>query len=767
MKIVSVGGGPAGLYFGILMKRLDAAHEVTVLERNRPDDTFGWGVVFSDETLSHFAQADPESHAAILDRFAYWSDIDVFVRGERLRSTGHGFCGISRRVFLNILQQRCERLGVRLVHETEVSGLESFADADLIVAADGANSRIREGLADRFRPEVQWGKCRFSWLGVDLRLPSFTFIFKQNEHGLFQAHAYPFDERTSTFIVECREETWRRAGLDQADEAATIGYAEELFREELGGRRLLGNRSVWRSFPTIRNERWHCGNVVLLGDAAHTAHFSIGSGTKLAMEDAMALAGAFRSLGCDDVPRGLHAYQEDRGSEVARFQAAARVSREWFETTARHVRLPPPQFAFSLLTRSKRITYDNLRRRDPALVESVTRLFAETNPHRDVQLPVPPAGAAGEGSPLEGAAVAAPLFQPFRLRGMTLANRLVVSPMCQYSCVDGAPDDWHLVHLGSRAIGGAGLVFAESTHVSAEARISPGCAGMYKPEHVAAWKRVVDFVHRHTRARIGLQLAHAGRKGACTRPWEGDRPLESGGWPLLAPSAIPYDAGWPVPRPMDRDDMARVRDEFVRAARMADAAGFDALELHMAHGYLLATFISPLTNRRDDGYGGPIDHRMRFPLEVFDAVRSAWPAAKPISVRISATDWKEGGLDGPERVTLARLLKAHGCDAIAVSGGQTVSDQQPVYGRMFLVPFSEEIRLEAGIPTMTVGNIRDADQCHTILAAGRADLCVLARAHLADPYFMLHAAAAYGHAEQYWPPQYWAARVLKGRPASG
>jgi anthraniloyl-CoA monooxygenase len=485
------------------------------------------------------------------------------------------------------------------------------------------------------------------------------------------------------------------------------------------------------------------------------------------MEDAMALVEAFRVLGGDDVLRVLRAYQAARAPEVARFQAAARTSREWFESSARRLCQPPLQFAFSLLTRSKRITYDNLRLRDPDLVERVTRFFAEANTHKDARVPLPPAGAASEPTLLAGSATAPPLFQPFRLRGMTLANRLVVSPMCQYSCLDGTPDDWHLVHLGSRAIGGAGLLFAESTHVSREGRISPGCAGMYKPEHLAAWKRVVDFVRRFSRARIGMQLAHAGRKGSCTLPWEGDRPLAEGAWPVMAPPPIPYETGWPTPRPMELPDMARVRDEFVRAARMADEAGFDILELHMAHGYLLGTFISPLTNQRGDAYGGPIENRMRFPLEVFDAVRTAWPAGKPISVRISATDWKEGGLDSDDRVALARLLKAHGCDVIAVSGGQTVSDQQPIYGRMFLVSFSEEIRVEAGIPTMTVGNIRDADQCNTILAAGRADLCVLARAHLADPYFMLHAAAAYGYQEQYWPPQYWPARILKGRGPSG
>jgi anthraniloyl-CoA monooxygenase len=751
MKIVSVGGGPAGLYYGILMKMLDPRHDVTVLERNRSDDTFGWGVVFSDETLANFAEADAVTHAAITRSFAYWSDIDILVQGQRVRSTGHGFCALSRRKLLGLLQERATAVGVRVRYEMEVEDPDVL-DADLVIGADGINSRVRDRYAEHFRPSLDGGNCRFAWLGTDLRLDSFTFIFKDTPHGLFQVHAYPFDAERSTFIVECREEVWRAAGLDGADEKATVEYLGRVFAEELGGHRLLSNRSTWRRFSTVRNERWQHGRVVLLGDAAHTAHFSIGSGTKLAMEDAIALAAAFKEHG--DGGAGLstvlEAYEALRKPEVARLQAAAETSLEWFEDSARRTGLPPLLFAFSLLTRSKRITYENLMKRDPALIEAVTGEFARA--------------AEVEGqTPAPAPATAPPIFQRYRLRGLDLANRIVVSPMCQYSCEDGTPDDWHLVHLGSRAIGGAGLVFAEATHVSREGRISPGCAGMYKPEHVAAWKRIVDFVHLHSRARIGLQLSHAGRKGSCRRPWEGDDPLTEGRWDVMAPSAIPYDLGWPVPRAMTRSDMDLVREQFVRAARMAEEAGFDVLELHMAHGYLLGTFISPLTNRRDDSYGGAIDSRMSYPLEVFDAVRAAWPADKPISVRISATDWKEGGLSSRERVTLARLLKAHGCDAIDVSGGQTVSDQQPVYGRMFQVAFSEEIRFEAGMPTMALGNIQDADQANTILAAGRADLVVLARPHLADPYFTLHAASRYGYEGQHWPPQYLPARTVKRR----
>ncbi|MGE0454985.1 MAG: bifunctional salicylyl-CoA 5-hydroxylase/oxidoreductase [Vicinamibacteria bacterium] len=759
MRIVSVGGGPAGLYFAILAKRQDPACEVLVLERNRPDDTFGWGVVFSDETLSHFAAADAETHDEIRRRFAYWTDIEILFEGERLRSTGHGFCGISRRVFLEILQRRAAGLGVEIRYETEVADVDALRrEFDLVLAADGANSRSREAHAPHFGTTIDWRRCRFSWLGLDRRLPAFSFVFKRSPHGLFQVHAYPFDERASTFIVECREEVWRRAGLDRADEAATIAFLSELFREELEGARLLANRSVWRAFPTISNRRWRLDNLVLAGDAARTAHFSIGSGTKLAMEDAIALAAA---IGREpDLGRALDAYEAERQPEAARLQRAAQTSLEWFESSARYLGLPPLAFAFSLLSRSKRITWDNLARRDPALVAAVAQDFARRNPHRDARVAVP-ADAPFAPAAASPAPAAPPAFQPFRLRGLTLANRIVVSPMCQYSSQDGLPNDWHLVHLGSRAVGGAGLVMTEATAVSRDGRISPGCAGIYEPEHASAWRRVVDFVHAHSRARIGIQLAHAGRKASSARPWEGGLPLREGAWPTLAPSPLAFDAGWPVPREMTRADMDRVRDAFERGARRAAEAGFDLVELHMAHGYLLASFLSPLTNRRQDGYGGDLAGRARYPLEVFDAVRAAWPAEKPISVRISATDWAEGGFSSADRVGFARLLKQHGCDVVDVSAGGTVPDQVPVYGRMFQVPFSDEIRNEAGIPTMAVGNIQDADQCHTILAAGRADLVVLARGHLADPYFTLHAAAAYGHDEQYWPPQY-----LRARPAA-
>ncbi len=751
MKIVCIGGGPAGLYFAILMKKAEPAHDITVLERNRPDDTFGFGVVFSDATLEAFAEADRETFEEITRALAHWDDIDIHYQGQVLTSTGHGFSGLARQRLLDILQRRCAGLGVRLEFEREVADPVPWADADLLVAADGVNSTVRAAAAEHFQPEIDWRPNRFVWLGTTCPFPAFTFIFKEDEHGLWRVHAYRYDEGHSTFILETTAETWRRAGLDRAGEADTAAFAERLFARELGGHRILTNRSLWRSFPTVRNRRWHWRNVVLIGDAAHTAHFSIGSGTKLAMEDAIALSRALAAR--RGVEAALAAYEEERRPQVESVQRAAQVSLEWFEQTERyHGRLEPIQFAFSLLTRSLRVTHENLRLRDPKFVETVDRWFAARAADQSgVTVPAQPPPP--------------PMFTPFRVRDVVLANRVVVSPMCQYSAEDGTPNDWHLVNLGSRAVGGAALVIAEMTDVSREGRISPGCTGMYKPEHVTAWKRIVDFVHAHTGARIGLQIAHAGRKGSTRRLWEGiDEPLPEGNWPLISASPIPYLPHSQVPKEMDRADMDLVREQFVRAARMADAAGFDWLEVHMAHGYLLASFISPLTNRRRDGYGGPLEGRLRYPLEVLAAVRAAWPDGKPLSVKISATDWAPGGLEADEAVEVARQLKAHGCDVVTVSTGQTVPDQQPRYGRLYQTPFSDRIRHEAGVPTMTVGNIATYADVNSILAAGRADLCVLARGHLYDPYWTRHAAWEQGY-DLPWPDQYVSVKGYTPRPS--
>ncbi len=749
MKIASIGGGPAGLYFGILMRKAFPEAEIAIYERNRPDDTFGWGVVFSDETLGGFEQADPESFAAIEKSFASWTDIETFYGGTCVRSTGHGFCGLSRKRLLQIFHARCRELGVRLEFQREIKDTAELAGADLILAADGINSFVRERHAEHFKPSIDWRRCKFAWLGTTKPLSAFTFIFKEGEHGLFQVHAYPFqvagqgeaEETLSTFIVECHEDVWRRAGLDHATEGDTLAYVERLFAEELAGHRLLANRSIWRSFPTISNERWVHGRIVLVGDAAHTAHFSIGSGTKLAMEDAMALAAAFREHGTDDVPRALQAYEQSRRLDVLKLQKAAQTSLEWFENSKRYVHQHPLQFTFNLLTRSKRITYDNLGRRDPELVRRVTEWFADQNGlERDADGKAPP-----------------PMFAPFKLRELELKNRIVVSPMCQYSARKGIVGDWHFVHLGSRAVGGAGLVFTEMTDVSPEGRITLGCAGMYSGQHVRAWKRIVDFVHENSDARIGIQLAHAGRKGSCSLPWEGDGPLTGDdAWRTLAPSPLPFAPGWHVPKEMDREDMDRVRDSFAAAAGLALEAGFDALELHAAHGYLLSSFLSPKSNRRTDEYGGDLERRMRFPLEVFEAVRAAWPVEKPIVVRVSATDWLDGtgGQTVDDTIAFARALQFRGCDAIDVSSGGNTPESKPVYGRMYQVPFAERIRYEVGMPVLAVGAIQGHDHANTILAAGRADLAVMARPHLVNPYVTLTAAAAYDYLNAPWPKQY-------------
>jgi anthraniloyl-CoA monooxygenase len=737
MRIVCIGGGPAGLYFALLMKKANRNHEVTVVERNRPDDTFGWGVVFSDQTMDNLASADPQTHARILDSFNHWDDIDVHFKGRTITSGGHGFSGIGRQRLLTILQERCDELGVQLVFQTEVTDDTPYADADLIIASDGANSTLRRKYAEFFQPEVEKRNCKYVWFGTHRLFDAFTFAFEETEWGWFQAHAYRFDRDTSTFIVETPEENWLNAGLDQMSADESVAFCERLFAKYLDGCALLNNakhlKSPWINFLRISNVNWSHRNVVLMGDAAHTVHFSVGSGTKLAMEDAIALAQALQQY--DDLPCALSAYEEARKVEVFRLQNAARNSTEWFENVKRYTRLEAEQFAYSLLTRSQRISHENLRLRDKQYVASVETWMAQ---HSGLPpKPIPP------------------MFTPFTLRDLTLANRVVVSPMAMYSCVDGTPDDFYLVHLGSRAHGGAGLVFTEMTCVSADARISPGCAGMYKPEHKTAWTHIVDYVHSRTPAKIAMQLGHAGPKGSTQLGWEDiDEPLPDGNWPLIAASAVPYGPRNQAPRPMTREDMERVKADFVRSASWADECGFDWLELHCAHGYLLSSFICPLTNRRDDEYGGSLANRCRYPLEVFRAMRKVWPANKPMSVRISAHDWAPGGNTADDAVIIARLFKEAGVDLMDVSSGQTTRQAKPVYGRMYQTPFADRIRNEVGIATMAVGAIYEPDHVNSIIAAGRADLCALARPHLADPYWTLHAAAQLGYTDMPWPNQY-------------
>jgi anthraniloyl-CoA monooxygenase len=741
VNVAIVGAGPAGLYLAILLKRDDPSHQVTIYERNRVEDTFGFGVVFSDETLENVGEADLETNQGMAAAAARWEDIEIHYRGTVMRSTGHRFAGVERKTLLELLARRAQLLGVEIHWRQEIRDLSDcgLGAADLIVAADGVASSIRDRLADQFQPQLDWRRNRFVWLGTTRPFPAFTFYFKPSPAGLWRTHAYQYAPGRSTFIVEAREETWKASGLGENDEQATVAYLEQLFKDELQGHPLLANRSIWRRFPTVRNARWHAGNVVLLGDAAHTAHFSVGSGTKLAMEDAIALAAALEVE--PSIPAALASYEAGRRPQVESLQRAAQASLEWFESVERYQDTEPLQFAFNLLTRSLRITHENLRMRDPALVAQVDRWFAEQAREQS-------------GSPLTLGPCPPPLFTPYRLRELVLPNRIVVSSMCQYRAEDGLPNDWHLVHLASRAIGGAGLVMTEMTDVSREGRISPGCAGMYLPAHAGAWQRIVEFVHRESEAKIGMQLSHAGRKGSTCVLWEGeDEPLPEGNWPLIAPSPIPYRPHNQTPREMTRGDMDQVLADFVRASRMADTAGFDLLELHLAHGYLLASFISPLTNRRTDEYGGSLANRMRYPLEIVSRVRAEWPQAKPLSVRISAVDWAPGGMEAHDAVEVARMVVAAGADIVDVSAGQTVPEAKPVYGRQFQTPFSDRIRHEARVPTMTVGNISSPADVNTILAAGRADLVVLARAHLWDPYWTRHAAAELGYPLP-WPPEY-------------
>lgn len=740
MRIVCVGGGPAGLYFSLLLKKANPACAITVKERNAPGETFGFGVVFSDETLAYLEDADPETAREIKQQFAHWDDIEVHVRGRSIRSRGHGFSGIARRSLLAILTRRAQALGVDLEYGQDISTLASLADFDVIVACDGVNSTLRREVETFIQPTMELRASKYIWLGTKQNFDAFQFFFEEFAGGIFQAHAYRFEQDASTFIVETDEATWHRAQLDTLPQPEQLQLLEQIFAAHLGGEKLTANRSRWAQFPTLRCQRWSAGNIVFMGDAIHTAHFSIGSGTKMAMEDAIALAKAMATEPSLDL--AFAAYEKERRVVVEKTQAAADDSLGFFEHTQRYIELAPETFAFRLLTRSKKIGYENLSVRDGAYVQSVASHYAEAA-----------ATELGASAPKQ---LRAPMFTPLQVRSVRLENRTVVSPMCMYSAQDGVPNDFHLVHLGSRAIGGAGLLLTEMTNVSAAGRITLGCTGLYSTSQIEGFRRIVDFVHAHSKAKIGVQLGHAGRKGATKLMWEGmDEPLTEGAWPLLSASAIPYYPHSQVPKAMDAQDMERVHAEYVTATKNALVAGFDWLEVHMAHGYLLASFISPLTNSRTDEFGGSIEARMRFPLRIFEAVRAVWPTHLPMSVRLSATDWHDEGLTPHDLVWAARALKERGCDLIDVSSGQTVAGARPkFYGRMFQTPFADQIRNDVGIKTMAVGNITTADQANTILAAGRADLILLAREHLRDPYFTMHAAEAAGFSELAWPLQY-------------
>ena len=742
LRTAVVGGGPAGLYFSILLKKARPDFEITLFERNTPQDAFGFGVVFSDETLDHFNDADAPTYEALTGVFRQWGDISVHHPGGRtFRSGGHGFAAASRRDLLEILTDRAYSLGVDLRFSADVVDLDSLPDADLIVGADGANSTVRSSLETHLRPTIDVRRNKYVWFGTPKVFEEFNFIFEDTPAGLIWAHIYPYSDQGSTFIVEVSPETWEGLGFDAtadqtflpgSDDEFALSTCEEMFSEYLDGAGLLGNNSKWLRFPTISCESWHHENLVMMGDAIHTAHFSVGSGTKLAMEDAIALSAAV--LEHEDLEEAFEIYEAQRRPEVDSLQRAAKASLEWFEGVDRYRDIEPEQFVFSMLTRSQRITYDNLRVRDAAFMDDVDVWYAGSS---DMDSTVPP------------------MFHPYRVRGVELANRVVVSPMDQYSAVAGMPNEWHFVHLGSRAVGGAGLVMTEMTCVSEEGRISPACAGIWTDEQADYWTTIVDFVHDHTNSKIGLQIGHSGRKGSTKLMWEGDnQPLDEGNWEVMAPSPIAYGPDNQVPREMTREDMDLVRVQHVASTERGDRAGFDWLELHYAHGYLLSSFLTPLANQREDEYGGSLENRMRYPLELFDAVRETWPEEKPISVRISATDWVRGGFDGDDAVTWARALKEHGCDLIDVSTGQTSADASPEYGRLYQTPFSDRIRHEAGIATMTVGAVSSIDDIHNILVSGRADLCVLARPHLVDPYWTMNAAIDLGYTDFPFPNQY-------------
>jgi anthraniloyl-CoA monooxygenase len=752
LKIVCLGGGPASLYFSILIKKSNPAHDITVIERGDRDSTWGFGVVFSDDTLRGFMEADAASYKHIVEQFAYWGGIDTTIHGKKINSQGHGFCGMSRLKLLNIFHARCDELGVNLRFNTDITDLDQLKmdDYDLVVAGDGLTSILRQAYSEEFGTTMDWRANKFCWLATSKPLDDFEFIFRKNEHGWWWVHAYRYEEGTTTWIVETSEATWAAAGMDTATEEDTKAFCEDLFSEDLDGHPIVINRSTWRTFPVVRNERLYHNNIVLMGDAVRSAHFSIGSGTKLAMEDGIALAGYFDECG-NDVGKALEMYQGIRKDEADRLQRTAVVSLSWFEHIDRYAAVQEAeQFTFNMMCRAKRVTYENLRLRDPDYIAGVDKWFAghakATTGYDDIDTDNP----------------TVPVFQPFRIGNMRVENRFQLSAMCQYCSKDGTPTDWHLMHYGERAVGGVGLLNTEMLCIAPDARITPGCSGIWNDEQIGEWKRIVAFVHTNSPAKICAQIGHAGRKGSTCVPWDGgiDEPLAEGGWEIVAPSPLPYLEHSAVPREVTVEDMDLITGQFVQAAKNADSAGFDMIEIHLAHGYLLSGFISPATNHRADEYGGDIEGRMRFPLRVVAGMRAAWPADKPISVRISATDWVAGGLGEEDMLAVARMLKDAGIDIINVSTGQVTKDEDPVYGRMFQSPYADQIRNEVGIPTIVAGNISTADQANTLIAAGRTDIVAFGRAIMNEPHFVLQAAAHYGYTGQYWAPQYFAGKFL-------
>ena len=752
LKIVCLGGGPASLYFSILMKKANPAHDITVIERGERGSTWGFGVVFSDETLKGFMDADAASYKRIVEQFAYWGGIDNKIHGKTINSQGHGFCGMSRLKLLNTFHDRCEELGVKLKFNTDITDVAQLEidKHDLVVAGDGLTSILRDAYKDKFQTTMDWRANKFCWLATTRPLDDFTFSFRKNEHGWWWVHAYRYEEGMTTWIVETSAETWATAGMDKVTEEETKAYCEEVFKDDLDGHPLITNRSLWRTFPVVRNENLYYKNIVLLGDAVRSAHFSIGSGTKLAMEDAISLTDYFKESG-DDVDAALEKYQSIRKDEADRLQRTAVVSLSWFENIDRYANVQiAEQFTFNMMCRAKRITYENLRLRDPQYIASVDQWFAEQ------------AKVETGFDDIDTENPTVPVFQPFKIGSMRIENRFQMSAMCQYCAEDGNPTDWHFMHYGERAVGGVGLLNSEMICTSPDGRITPGCAGIWNDEQTEKWKRIVDFVHNNSQAKFCAQIGHSGRKGATCLPWDGgiDEPLPQGAWGIVSPSAIPYLDHSVVPREMTIEDMDAIVADFVQATQNAERAGFDMIELHLAHGYLLSSYISPVTNRRDDDFGGDIEARMKFPLRVLQVTREAWPAQKPMSVRISATDWIEGGLTEEDMLATAAMLKAVPLDVINVSTGQVTKDEDPIYGRMFQAPFADQIRNEVGIATIVAGNVTTADQANTLIAAGRTDIVAFGRIIMNQPHFVLMAAAHYAHTDQQWAPQYLSGKNL-------
>lgn len=722
-KITVIGGGPGGLYFSILTKKAMPNCQIDVYERNKPEDSFGFGVVFSDETLGEFLMRDLPSYELIRSEFAYWDDINIARDGQTVSISGNGFCGCSRKTLLKLLHQRCREEGVNLHFEQNVDDLSQFADSDIIVACDGIGSAIRTQFASEFGTKIELKKNRFVWMGSTKPLDAFTYFFRTTPFGTIVAHTYQYEQGMSTWIFECSDETWRKFGFEVTNEEDTIQKMAEIFNEELEGHPLISNKSHWRQFPHVTNEKWSHNNIVLLGDAKATAHYSIGSGTKLAMDSAIGLSDAVIA-NPNNVQAAFEQYDKNRRNTVEIIQYAALVSLDWFENMDRHMQHPFYQFAFGCMTRSKKVTFENLQIRDKSFTDKVVNEFFES---LNSLLPTPYSKSAA--------------FSTFKLRNLELPNRIVMDPMGQYSAENGLVNDWHFVHYGSRATGGVGLILTEMTAISPTGRITLGCAGIYNENQIVEWKKITDFIHHNTQTKIGIQLGHSGRKGAIKKPWEGQNESINSAWELLSASPIPFHSNIATPKEMTMDDMNQITTEFVQATKNAEQAGFDMIELQAHHGFLLASFLSPLTNTRTDEFGGSIENRIKFPLRVFTEMRKVFPQHKPMSVRISVSDWAENGISEEDVIYIANAFKSAGADIINVSSGNTVAHQQPQMGRMWQTPFSDLVRNRVHIPTITAGYIQDIDQINTIILNGRADLVALGRPLLADANFVRTAQA--------------------------